>query len=104
MADPCPVCGKDRVLVGWKHLCAEPRIISYSQVEFGMARDEIEALQAEVRKLKAELATRVGPTVSSPSDVGPTSDVHVGPTECPTCQARREAKAASQRRRRSKSA
>lgn len=111
MADPCPVCGKDRVLVGYRHLCAIAPAVPPSLVQ--LARYEIEALQAEVKKLKADLADAhrqlnplrsVGPTSPEASHVGPTSDVHVGPTECPTCKARRDAKAASQRRRREKKA
>lgn len=60
-SDPCPVCGANRVMVGYSHLCRvrdvkparrDPAVRSYGNV----AQTEIEALQDEVKRLKTELA------------------------------------------------
>jgi hypothetical protein len=73
MPDPCPECGKDRVLVGYRHLCVplrsvtEPRYASYDprltppqQLRLALAR--VAELEEEVKLLKRELARARGGT------------------------------------------
>jgi hypothetical protein len=77
MADPCPECGKDRVLVGYRHLCAsKPEQAARNLIATVNARrnalldkvrdasvspyqERIDQLEAEVKQLKRQLAKRL---------------------------------------------
>jgi hypothetical protein len=107
MADPCPDCGKDRVLVGYRHLCVPvsananveqasrrsslwalerhhaSRVTPATQLNQALTR--VAELEEEVGQLKRQLARRVDTTT-------------VASTECSTCKARRDVKARAQKR------
>lgn len=60
MSDPCPLCGKDRALVGYRHLCAPPvtkPVIVTPPVTHSVAvQAENDRLRKELVQLKRELA------------------------------------------------
>lgn len=117
MSDPCPLCGKDRVLVGRVHNCLPPSLPNSivtppvksevkptkSRAKLPTAAARIEELEAEIRLLKRELARRVDTTPAAAVDTTALKRELerrkvVSTAECSVCKARREAKTAAQKK------
>ncbi len=92
LSDPCPDCGRDRVLVGYRHNCVPPRRETLNSLAVKVSRGHVAlptgtcqdcvALRGYITEIEAKLVALQ----------------KLAGTDCPACVALRETKATAQKR------